>query len=103
MSKVAKFESNFWKTNENIAPESRRILYYSNLGSASDWLNQISHAPRPIRSTMQIWVVTRHRYGISALVSQETSFGGKTRGIVAKCLLFSQATFYVVLKLDSKK
>ena len=32
--------------------------------------------PRPIRSTTQIWVVTRHQYGISALVSQ-TSFGGK--------------------------
>ena len=65
---------------------------YPNLGSASDWLNQISHAARPIRSTRtQIWVVTRHQYGISALVSQ-TSFGGETSGGVAKCRLFSQAT-----------
>ena len=40
------------------------------------------------RVTSQIW---RHQYGISALVSQ-TSFGGKTSGIVAKCRLFSQAT-----------
>ena len=60
------------------------------LGSASDWLNQISHAAQPIRSTTQIWVVTRHQYGISALVSQ-TSFGGETSGSVAKCRLFSQA------------
>ena len=61
-------------------------------GSASDWLNQISHAARPIRSTRtQIWVVTCHPYGISALVSQ-TSFGGETSGGVAKCRLFSQAT-----------
>ena len=63
------------------------------LGSASDWLKQISHAARPIRSTTQIWVVTRHQYGISALVSQ-TSFGGETSaviGSVAKCRLFSQA------------
>ena len=50
--------------------------HYRDLGIASDWLNQISHAARPVRSTTQIWVVTRHQYGISVLVSQ-TSFGGK--------------------------
>ena len=65
--------------------------HYPELGGASDWLNQISYAVRPIRSTTQIWVVTCHQYGISALVSQ-TSFGGKTSGSVAKCRLFSQAT-----------
>ena len=64
--------------------------HYPDLSSASDWLNQIYHAARPIRSTTQIWVVTRHQYGISALVSQ-TSFGGETSGSVAKCWLFSQA------------
>ena len=70
--------------------------HYPDLGSASDWLNQISHAARPIRSTRtQIWVVTRHQYGISALVSQ-TSFGGETSGSVAKGQLFSQATFFRV-------
>ena len=56
--------------------------HYPDLGSGSDWLNQIYPAARPIRSTTQIWVVTRHQYGISALVSQ-TSFGGKTSGGVA--------------------
>ena len=65
--------------------------HYPDLGSASDWLNQISHAARPIRSTTQIWVVTRHQYGISALVSQ-TSFRGETSGGVMKCRLFYQAT-----------
>ena len=69
--------------------------HYPDLGSASDWLNQISHAARPIRSTTQIWVVTRHQYGISALVSQ-TSFGGETSGSVAKCRLFSQATGHLL-------
>ena len=64
--------------------------HHPDLGSASDWLNQISHAARPIRSTTQIWVVTRHQYGISAFVSQ-TSFGGETSGSVVKCRLFSQA------------
>ena len=34
--------------------------------------------------------MTRHQYGISALVCQ-TSFGGETSGSVAKCRLFSQA------------
>ena len=42
------------------------------------------------RSTTQIWVVTRHQYGISAFVSQK-SFGGETSGSVANCLLFSHA------------
>ena len=34
--------------------------------------------------------MTRHQYGISALVSQ-TSFGGETSNSVGKCRLFSQA------------
>ena len=45
----------------------------------------------------QIWVVTRHQYGISVLVSQ-TSFGGEASGSVAKCRLFSQAIFYLTRK-----
>ena len=65
--------------------------HHPDLGSSSDWLNQISHAARPMRSTTQIWVETRHRYGISALVSH-TSFGGETNGSVATCRLFSQAS-----------
>ena len=52
---------------------------------------------QPIRSTSQIWVVTRHQYGISARISKtlfrgETTGGGGTGGgSVAKCLLYSQA------------
>ena len=65
--------------------------YYPELGSASDWLSQISYVARPIRNTTQIWVVTRHQCGISVLISQ-TSFGGETSGSIAKCQLFSQAT-----------
>ena len=51
-------------------------IFYPDMGSACDWLNQISHAAQPIKSNTQIWVVTRHQYGISALVSQ-TSLAGK--------------------------
>ena len=50
---------------------------------------------QPIRSTTQIWVVMRHQYGISVLVSQ-ASFGGETSGSVAKCRFFSQATSSLV-------
>ena len=64
--------------------------HYTDLGSAPDWLNQISHAARPIRGTTQILVVMYHQYGISAFVSQ-TSFGGETSGSVVKCHLFPQA------------
>ena len=35
----------------------RGTLHYPDLGSTFDWLNQISPAARPIRSTTQIWVV----------------------------------------------
>ena len=45
-----------------------------------------------------MWVVTRHQYGISALVSQ-TSFCRETSGSVAKYRLFSQATTHMVSKL----
>ena len=69
--------------------------HYPDLGSASDWLNQISHAARPIRRTTHIWVVMRHQYGISELVSQ-TSFGGKTSGSFAKCRLFSQTKRLII-------
>ena len=72
-------------------------LHYPDLGSASDWLNQISHAARSIRSTNQVWVVTRHQYGISVLVSQAL-FGGETCGSVGKCPLFSKGTVYLTRK-----
>ena len=64
--------------------------HFPDLGSASDWLNQISHVAWPIRSTTQIWVEMCHQYGISVLFFQ-TSFGGETSGSMAKCRLFSQA------------
>ena len=49
---------------------------YSDLGSAFDWLKQISLAERPIRSTTQILVVTRHQYGISGVRSSDVIWRG---------------------------
>ena len=69
--------------------------HHPDLGSASDWSCRVGNLIQPIRRTTQIWVVTRHQYGISVLVSR-TSFGGKTSGSVAKCRLFSQATLLVI-------
>ena len=63
------------------------------LGSASDWLKQISQVAQHdqyIRRTTQIWVVMRHQYEISALVPQ-MSICRETSGGIAKCRLFSQA------------
>ena len=56
-------------------------------------VKQISLAAQPIRSTTQIWVVTRHQYGIFALVSQ-TSFRDETSDGVKKCRLISQSIIF---------
>ena len=68
-----------WRQRNERRNSMLMTRHYPDLGSASDWLNQISHEERPIRNTTHIWVVTRHQNGISALVSQK-SFGGKTSG-----------------------
>ena len=59
--------------------------------SASDWLKNCFIQSEAIRSATQILVVTRHQYGVSALVSQ-TSFREESSGGFAKCRLFSQGT-----------
>ena len=41
--------------------------HYPDLGSASDWSCRVGNLFQPITSTTQIWVVTRHQSGISAL------------------------------------
>ena len=49
----------------------------------------MGNLPQSTRSTTQIWVVTCHQYGNSALLSQ-TSFHGETSGGVVECGLFSR-------------
>ena len=65
--------------------------HYPDLASASDWSCGVGNLFQPIISTPQIWIVTRHQYGISALISQTSFFEEETSGSVAKCRLFSQA------------
>jgi len=65
---------------------------YPDVGSASDCLKQMSLATWLIRSTTQIWVVTRHQCGISAVVYQMSHvFGGinQCSAVVVKYRLFS--------------
>ena len=82
-----------WRLRDECRNTILMMLHYLDLASDSDWLCHVGNLIQPIRSTTQIWVVTRHQYGISVLVSQ-TSFGRETSCSVAKCQLFSQAIVY---------
>ena len=76
-----------WRQRDESRNSILMMHHYPDLGSASDWLNQISHVARTIRSTTQIWVVTCHQYGISALVSQ-VSFGRETSNLRSGVIFF---------------
>ena len=65
-----------WRLRYECRISILMTCHYSDLGSTSGWLRQISHLARPVRSTIQIWLVVRHQYGISAIISQ-TSFRNK--------------------------
>ena len=71
--------------------------HYPDLGCFSDWLKKISSfAARPIENTSQIWGVTSHEYGISALIAGlGHHFGGKTvgRGVAWRALSKSVGSF----------
>ena len=75
--------------------------HYPDLARASDWSCRIGNLTQPIGGAIQTLVVTRHQYGISALVSQ-TTFGGETSGSVAKCRLFSHGSFLSVTYCSCK-
>ena len=66
--------------------DCRNSILMTDLGSASDWLRNISLAVRPIRITTQIWVVTHFCSRFSDVI-----WRGETSDGVVKCLLFSQA------------
>ena len=56
-------------------------------------VKQISLPAQPIKSTTQIWLVTRHQYGIVVLVSQasfrdETSDGGEKCRVISQGIIF---------------
>ena len=64
------------KRAQKFHTDDASLHHYPDLGSTSDWLNQISHAARPIRSTSQTWVETRlrrHLAGKPVLVGESKS------------------------------
>ena len=65
-----------WRVRNERRNSILMTRHCSDLGSVSNWSRRVGNLIQPIRSTTQIWVVTRHQYGISALLSQ-TSFGGE--------------------------
>ena len=73
-----------WRLRNKSRNSILMMCHYPDPGSASNWLKQISHMAWPIRSTSQIWVVTRHQNGIYVLVSH-MSLCGETSGGVMKC------------------
>ena len=64
-----------WRLKNKRRNSILMTYHYPDHGSISDWSCNYLH--QPIRSTTQIWVVTLHQYGISALVTQ-TSFREET-------------------------
>ena len=56
-----------------------QLCHYTGLDSASECSCHQGNLLQPIRSTTQIWVVTRHQYEISTVITQ-MSFSGKTSG-----------------------
>ena len=60
------------------------------MGRRNSILMTCQYPNRAVLLHTYVWVVRRHQYGISALVSQ-TSFRGETSGGVAKCRIFSKA------------
>ena len=79
-----------WRLRNELSNSILITRHYPDLGSTSDWSCRMGNLIQPIRSTTQILVVTRHQYGISALVSH-SSFSWKTSGSVARCRLFFHA------------
>ena len=80
---------------------SAKIRYWWGLGSSSDWSCYKRNLLQPIINATQILVLTRHQYGISAVVSQ-TSFRGKT-GVGVGCFLRLPAPYPLELIFVRKR
>ena len=62
------FHVKLWCLRNKCRNSILMMHHYQDLGSASDWSCYMGNLLQPITSTTQIWVVTHHQYGISALV-----------------------------------
>ena len=53
------------------------VTTHADLGSASDWLNQISHMEQPIKSTTKTWKVMCHQQSFCACFSDVILWGNQ--------------------------
>ena len=89
-----------WRLSNDRKNSILMTFHYPDLGSASDWLKQISLAARLIRSITQIWVVTTRRLcGISAN-SPQMPFNWSRREISA---FFLRQGDYEIIKGDATR
>ena len=72
--------------------------HYVDLSSASDWASRKGSLLQPIRSTILIWLVTRHKHGISVGVPQ-LSF----RGYVGCILRRVKVDYWLIICRQGKK
>ena len=79
-----------WRLRNSRRNSILMACHYPDLVSAMIGCSARGILLQPIGSTTQIWVETRHQYGISALISQ-SSFRGESSGGVAKCRLVSHS------------
>ena len=61
-----------WRLRNKCRNSILMMRHYPDLGGASDWLCSVGNLLQPIRSPTQVWVVTRHQNGISAVISQRS-------------------------------
>ena len=91
-----------WGTSAEIPYWWRAVLPRS--GRSLDWSCCEGHLSQPIRSTAQIWVLTRNQYGLFSALVPQTSFDGKTSVVIANYRLFFQAgVWYVINFLQTEK
>ena len=74
--------------------------YYPDLSSAFDWSCRVRNLLPSIRSTTQIWVVTRHQYGISPLfsLSDVISRGNQWRRLEMSAVFSGYRNFMLFLE-----
>ena len=87
-----------WRLRNERRNSILMTCQYPHLGRTSDWWYRERNLLQPIRSTAQIWAMTRHQYGIPALVSQ-TSFLRRQRFLLFKRFLLTNTTQRVLYSL----
>ena len=87
-----------WRLRNERGNSILMTCHYADLSSASDWASRKGSLLQPIRSTILIWLVTRHKHGISVGVPQ-LSF----RGYVGCILRRVKVDYWLIICRQGKK